>query len=129
MNIFEALAILESTVLECKKRNVNTPEATQALDFLATYVRPKLVVAQFRHHIARERDNDQEKEGQQQVLCATFPEIRNSVRELIGTEIDALARDFPDTHDMEVKNAIEYLAGEYDRLSEPWVFNSAPTET
>jgi hypothetical protein len=32
-------------------------------------------------------------------------------------------------HDMEVKNAIEYLAREYDRLGEPWVFNSAPTET
>ena len=124
MNIFEALAILESVVLECKKRNVNTQEATQALDFLAAYVRPKLVVAQFRHHLARERDNDQEKEGQQQVLCATFPEIRNSVRELIGTEIDALARDFPDTHDMEVKNAIECLAREYGKLRKPWEFRA-----
>jgi hypothetical protein len=129
MNIFEALAILESAVLECKKRSVNTPEATEALDLLAPYVRPKLVVAQFRHHIARERDNDHEKEGQCQVLRATFPSIRNSVKELIGTEMDELARDFPDMHDMEVKNAIEYLAREYDRLGEPWVFNSAPTET
>ena len=121
MNIVEALAILESVVLECKKINVNTPEA---LDLLATYVTPKLVVAQFRHHIARERDNDQEKEGQQQVLCATFPEIRNSVRELIGTEIDALARDFPDTHDMEVKNAIECLGREYGKLRKPWEFRA-----
>jgi hypothetical protein len=127
MNIFEALAILESAVLECKKRNVNTPDATEALDLLAPYFRPNLVVAQFRHHIAR--DNDHEKEGQRQVLRATFPSIRNSVKELIGTEMDALARDFPDMHDMEVKNAIEYLAREYDRLGEPWVFNSAPTET
>jgi hypothetical protein len=37
--------------------------------------------------------------------------------------MDALARDFADMHDMEVKNAIEYLAREYDRLGEPWVFN------
>jgi hypothetical protein len=79
--------------------------------------------------IARERDNDQEKEGQRQVLRATFPSIENSVKELIGTEMDALARDFPDMHDMEVKNAIEYLAREYDSLGEPWVFNSVPTET
>jgi hypothetical protein len=122
MNIFEALAILESAVLECKKRNVNTPEATEGLDLLAPYVRPKLVVAQFRHHIARERDKDHEKEGQQQVLRATFPEIRNSVRELIGTEMDALACDFPDTRDMEVKNAIERLAREHGTLKEPWVF-------
>jgi hypothetical protein len=114
MNIFEALAILESAVLECKKRNVNTPEATEALDLLAPYVKPKLLVAQFRHHIAH--DNDQ-------VLRATFLWIRSSVKELIGTEMDALARDFHDTDDMEVKNAIEYLTREYDRLGEPWVFN------
>jgi hypothetical protein len=87
------------------------------------YVRPKLVVAQFRHHIARERDNDHEKEGRQQVLRATFAEIRNSVRELIETEMDELAHDFPDTDDMELKKAIEYLAKEYGKLGEPWVPN------
>jgi hypothetical protein len=121
MNIFEALAILESVVLECKKRNVNTPEATQALDFLATYVRPKLVVAQFRHHIAREHGKEYEKEGQQQVLRATFAGVRNSIRELIGQEMDALARDFPDTDDLELKNVTECLAKEYGKLGEPWV--------
>jgi hypothetical protein len=118
MTIFEALATLESLVLECNKRNVNTPEATAALDFLAPYVRPKFVVAEFRHHIACER----EKESQQQALRATFPLIRESVKELIGTEMDALAHDFPDTHDTEVKNAIAYLAKEYRKLGEPWVF-------
>jgi hypothetical protein len=124
MNIFEALAILESVVLECKKRNVNTPEAaTEALDLLAAYVRPKLVVAQFRYHLQSEENDGADREGQQQVLRAIFAEIRNSVRELIRTEMDALARDFPDTDDMEVKTAIEYLVREYDRLDEPWVFN------
>jgi hypothetical protein len=122
MNIFEVLAILEIAVLECKKRNVKTPETTEALNLLAPYVRPKLVVAQVRHYLARERDNDHEKEGQQQMLRATFAEIRNSVRELIGTEMDALASDFPDTDDMEVKNAIECLAKEYGKLRGPWVF-------
>ena len=123
MNIFEALAILESVVLECKKRNVNTPEAAQALDFLAAYVRPKLVVAQFRYHLQSEENDGADREGQQQVLRAIFAEIRNSVRELIRTEMDALARDFPDTDDMEVKTAIEYLVREYDRLDEPWAFS------
>jgi hypothetical protein len=56
------------------------------------------------------------------MLRATFAEIRNSVRELIGTEMDALASDFPDTDDMEVKNAIECLAKEYGKLRGPWVF-------
>jgi hypothetical protein len=124
MNIFEALAILESVVLECKKRNVNTPEAaTEALDLLAAYVRPKLVVAQFRYHLQSEENDGADREGQQQVLRAIFAEIRNSVRELIRTEMDALARDFPDTHDMEVKTVIEYLVREYDRLDEPWAFS------
>ena len=121
MNILEALAILESAVSECKKRNVNTPEATEALNLVAPYVRPKLVVAQFRHHIAREHGKEHEKEGQQQVLRATFAEVRNSIRELIGQEMDALARDFPDTDDMELKNATECLAKEYGKLGEPWV--------
>jgi hypothetical protein len=35
--------------------------------------------------------------------------------------MDALARDFPDMHDMEVKNAIECLPREYGKLGEPWV--------
>lgn len=118
MTVFEALATLESALLECKKRNVNTPEATAALDFLAPYVKPKFVVAEFRHHIAHQH----EKEDQQQALRATFPLIRESVRELIGTEMDALARDFPDTDDTEVKNAIACLAKEYRQLGEPWVF-------
>ena len=122
MTVLEALAILESAVLECKQRNVNTTEATTALDLLAPYVRPKLVIARFRHHIAREHGKEHEKEGQQQVLYATFPEIRNSIRELIGREMDALARDFTDTDDMEVKNAIACLAKEYSRLDEPWAF-------
>ena len=122
MTILEALAILESAVSECKKRNVNTPEATAALDLLAPYVRPKVLIAQFRHHIAHEHGKEHEKEGQQQVLRASFPEIRNSIRELIGQEMDALARDFPDTDDMEVKNAIACLAKEYGKLGEPWVF-------
>ena len=124
MNIFEALAILESVVLECRKRNVNTPEAaTEALDLLAAYVRPKLVVAQFRYHLHSEENDGADREGQQLVLRAIFAEIRNSVRELIRTEMDALARDFPDTDDMEVKTAIEYLVREYDRLDEPWAFS------
>ena len=121
MNIFEALATLESAVLECKKRNVNTPEGAEALALLARYVKPKLVVAQFRHHI--ERDNEYEKEGQQQELRATFAGIRSSIRELIGREMDALARDFPDTDDIELKNAMACLAKEYRKLGEPWILS------
>jgi hypothetical protein len=45
-------------------------------------------------------------EGQQQVLRATFPGIRDSVCELLGVRADALARRFVRTHDMKVKEEI-----------------------
>jgi hypothetical protein len=63
-----------------------------------------------------------EKEGQQQVLRATFPRIRDSVKELIGKQTDALARYFAATHDTKVKEEIERLLKEYGKLKEPWVF-------
>src|SRR5215510_7080995 len=50
MTVLEALATLESAVLECKKRNVNTPEVKHALDSLESYVWPKWLIPQSRHH-------------------------------------------------------------------------------
>jgi hypothetical protein len=40
MTALEALAILESAVLECKKRDINT-EVREALDLLEPHVRPQ----------------------------------------------------------------------------------------
>ena len=61
-------------------------------------------------------------EGQQLVLRATFPGIRESVKDLLGKQMDALARQFAATHDMKVKDEINLLAKEYGKLKEPWVF-------
>ena len=38
MTVLKALAILEDAVLECKKRDINTPEVTEALDFLEPHI-------------------------------------------------------------------------------------------
>jgi hypothetical protein len=38
--------------------------------------------------------------------------------------MDALARKFHDTHDMNVKDEIERLPTERGKLKEPWVFRS-----
>jgi hypothetical protein len=65
--------------------------------------------------------NDVDREGQQQVLRATFPGIRDAVRELLSVRI-ALARKFHDTHDMNVKDEIYRLAREHGKLKERWVF-------
>src|SRR5437899_4345428 len=90
MTVLEALATLEAATLECKKRDINTPEVGEALDLLEPYIWPKWLVPQFRHE-ARDGygKNDVDREGQQQVLRATFPGIRDGVRELLGVRTDA----------------------------------------
>ena len=67
-------------------------------------------------------DSPGDREGQQQVLRATFPGIRNCVRELLGLRTDALARKFHESHDMKVKDELERLLKEYGKLTEPWMF-------
>jgi len=81
-----------------------------------------MVIPQFHHHIGGERENGYQREGQQQVLRPTFEGIRNSVRELVGKKIDALARQFHQTHDMQVKDEIERLSSELVELDKPWRF-------
>ena len=122
MKILEALSILEAAVLESKKRNVNTPEVKEALDSLERYVWPKWLIPQFRHSVENEEQPLEKREGQQQVLRATFPGIRNCVRELLGVRADALARKFHETHDIAVKDELERWLKEYGKLEEPWSF-------
>src|SRR4029453_1390016 len=94
----QALAILEATVLECKKRDINTPEVRAALDLLEPYIWPKWIIPQFRHPaLEHNGDSYASREGQQQVLRATFPGIRDSVRVLLEVRMDSLARKFHET--------------------------------
>jgi hypothetical protein len=76
---------------------------TEALNLLEPYIRPAWLIPQFRHHAKDCTDNYVDREGQQQVLRATFPGIRNAVRILLEVRMDALARKFHETHDMTVK--------------------------
>ena len=124
MTASEALAILESATVECKKRDINTPEVRDALDLLEPHIRPEWLIPQFRYHLDRDPSVEVEvdKESQQQVLRATFPGIRKSVKDLLEKQMDGLARQFAATHDMKVKEEIERLAREYGKLKEPWVF-------
>jgi hypothetical protein len=109
MTVSEALAILETATVECKKRDIDTPEVMEALDLLEPHIRPAWLIPQFRYHLDRDSSVEVDQEGQQQVL-------------LIGKQMDALARRFAATHDMKVKEEIERLAGEYSKLGEPWIF-------
>jgi hypothetical protein len=123
MTVLEALAILESATLECKQRDIDTPEVREALTLLEPHIQPEWLIPQFRYHVQRYgQQHWWELEDQQQVLCAIFPRIRESVKELIGKQMAALARNFAATHDMKVKDKINLLAKEYGKLGEPWVF-------
>jgi len=122
MIALQALAILESAVLECKQRSIDTPEVMEALDLLAPHIQRQWVILQFRSHLHRDPKVEVDAEGQQLVLRATFPGIRDAVRELLAVRTDALARKFADTHDMQVKDELVRLLKEYGKLKEPWVF-------
>src|SRR6266436_5891346 len=122
MTVLQALAMLEAAVLECRQRNVNTPEVTEALDFLEPHIRPAWLVPQYRHALDEPGDQGYEREGQQQVLRPSFEGIRDSVRDLLGMRLDKLRREFAATHDMKVKKEIERLTPEYDKLKEFWRF-------
>src|SRR5262245_21546401 len=123
MTVLEALAILETATLECKKREVDTPELRAALDLLQPHIQPAWLIPQFRHNLDGEQEREYAaREGQQQVFRVTFPGIRDAVRELLGVRADALARKFHETHDMAVKNELERLLKEYGKLEKPWEF-------
>jgi hypothetical protein len=87
MTVLEAVAILEAATLECKKREVDTLELRTALDFLEPHIQPAWLIPQFRHNLDGEQENDYStREGQQQVFRATFPGIRDSVKNCSGKE-------------------------------------------
>jgi len=117
MTALEALAILEAAVLECKKRHIDTPEVRAALELLEPYIRPQWLIRQYRNHTS-----DVALEGQQQVLRATFPGIRNAVRILLEVRMDRLALKFHETKDLRVRDEIYRLCREPIKLDEPWVF-------
>ena len=73
MIALQALAILESAVLECKQRSIDTPEVMEALDLLAPHIQRQWVILQFRSHLHRDPKVEVDAEGQQLVLRATFP--------------------------------------------------------
>jgi hypothetical protein len=60
----------------------------------------------------------------QTVLPRYLPRYRDSVKDLLGKKMNALARKFHETHDINVKNELERLLKEYGKLKQPWVFVS-----
>jgi hypothetical protein len=61
--------------------------------------------------------NEIDLDGQQQVVRATFPGIRNAVRELICVQMDKLAIKFHETKDLTAHDEIYRLSRELIKLS------------
>jgi hypothetical protein len=62
----------------------------EALDFLEPHIYSQWFIPQYRNHaLGHDRISKVALEGQQQVLCATFPGIRNAVRALLEVRMDA----------------------------------------
>jgi hypothetical protein len=74
-------------------------------------MQPEWLVPQFRSHL-----------HSLQVLRAALLGIRDSVKELIGKQMDALSRQFAETHDIKVKAEIDCLSSELVKLDRLWVF-------
>ena len=71
--------------MECKKRDINTPEVREALDFLEPYIWPKWVIPQFRHEATNGygyNDVDR-KEDAGAVLMLGSP-VLNAQRKQVG---------------------------------------------
>jgi hypothetical protein len=87
----QALNILEGAVLECMRRDVNTAEVREALNFLEPHIRPRWLIPRFRSHIKPGGDTYFDLVRRQEVLCGTFPGIRDGVRALLAKHMDKLA--------------------------------------
>jgi hypothetical protein len=81
-----ALKILEAAILDCKARDIDTPEVRQALDVLEPYCEPQWRVTGFRAHLkASEQQFGPDGEGQQQGLRAYFGGIPGNVKALLAS--------------------------------------------
>jgi hypothetical protein len=121
MITLEALKTLEDAVLECKKRNIDTSEVREALNYLGPHISPEWLILQFRAFLCDDHLCT-DKEAQQKVLRVMFRCIRKAVRSLLGWQMDELAARYADSHNPDVKAAIRRLSLECEKLREPWKF-------
>lgn len=106
MRVLEALKILEAAVIECKTRDVTTPEVREALDVLEPYCQPEWRVAGFREQLKRSEEFGPSGEGQQQSLRTYFSGIHSCVRMLLSEQIGKLQYCYRKKNDAAVKAEI-----------------------
>ena len=121
MGVLEALKILEEATLDCKIRNVDTPEVRTVLHVLQPYCRPAGESPVFGINL-QPHDQGPDREGQQQILRVYFAGIYDNVRELLSTQVKQLKDRHEKTKDAVVKQDLDRLKTELERLPERWDF-------
>ena len=118
MRILEALKILETATIECKTREIDTPEVREALELLTPYCRPEWRIAGFRDHLKPSEQFGPSGEGQQQNLRVYFGGIYDNVRKLLSQQIGKLNYRYRKTQDAAVKAEIDRLTAELESTKE-----------
>ena len=125
MRVLEALKILEDAVLDCKKRDIDTPEVREALNRLEPFCAPQWQVEGFRNNLDPVAGRSgADLEGQQQILRVFFGGIYRSVRALLLRRIVSLSSQYRRTNDETVTAELDRLTGELAKLPERWEFVS-----
>jgi hypothetical protein len=124
VRILEALKRLEAATVDCKTRDIDTPEVREALDVLAPYCQPEWKITGFREHLKPVEEFGPSREGQQQNLRVYFAGIHDSVRKLLSGQIGKFNYRYKRTKDAAVKAELDRLMAELERLPERWNFVS-----
>ena len=122
MRVLEALKILEDATLDCKIRDINTPEVRTALEVLQPYCRPTWRITGFHDHLKQQGEQGPDSEGQQQVLRVYFGGIYGNVRQLLSTQVKKLSYRYEKTKDVAVKRELDRLKSKLEQLPERWDF-------
>jgi hypothetical protein len=121
VRVLEALKILEDATLDCKSRDVNTPEVRTALEILHPYCRPRWRITGFRDHL-QHGEHGPDSEGQQQVLRVYFGGIYENVRQLLSTQVKKLSYRYEKTKEVTVRRELDRLKSKLEQLPERWDF-------
>jgi hypothetical protein len=123
VRLLEALNILESATIDCKHRNIDTPEVTEALDVLAPYCKPDWRVIGFRNSLRPHPGQfGPDVEGQQQILRVYFGGIHSCIRGLLATQVLALRFRCKTIGDFKSQVELEWLSAALEMMLDGGIF-------
>ena len=121
MRVLEALKILETAVVECFDRSIETAEVREALDVLEPYVFPDFLVPRFRMHLIPMQRREFFLRQQQDLLKATYGRIYRSIRWKLDQRLQTL-RHRQARGDDSVRAELERLSPLLAKMPKRWMY-------